>query len=248
MCDNAERLLSELHGAMIADAYKGFSKDFNPLTTGEAIREAVFYTAESAYSFQYRDFSPTRYKNDDPWITEKYGFTSQDASILLRAILDFQSEKAMVHLQSLRSISPDQWTMLPAFMFSVEDIIEISKRPTEVVENFLEAFSTGSSGGNAGFVDVNSFNEANVKPIIKVNGSFLLFQFVSLSEAVYEAPFFWMLQDATYRNTASTNRGAFTEQFTFDAMQKIFGDDHVFQNIDLYEGKGKVGEIDVLVS
>lgn len=248
MCDDAERLLNEIHGAMIADAYKDFSKDINPLMTGEAIREAVFYATESAYSFQYRDFSPTRYKNDDAWISEKFGFNSQEASILLRTILDFQSEKAMIHLESLRSVSPDKWTMLPAFMFTLDEMVEHSKLSGAVVKCFLDAFSTESSGGNSAFVDINSFNETNVKPIIETNGSYLLFQFVSLAEAVYEAPFFWMLQDATYRNTASTNRGAFTEQFTFDAMRRIFGDDHVFQNIDLYDGKSKVGEVDVLVS
>lgn len=41
---------------MTADAYAGMSAEavqsgFDPTSTGEALREAVFYTAESAYVF-----------------------------------------------------------------------------------------------------------------------------------------------------------------------------------------------------
>lgn len=51
--------------------------DFNPFTTGEVLRESFFYGADSAYSFQYRDFSPRKYANDDEWLQANKGFSIQ---------------------------------------------------------------------------------------------------------------------------------------------------------------------------
>lgn len=42
------------------DPAKIADKDFNPFTNGAALREPIFYGGESAYSFQYRDFSPAK--------------------------------------------------------------------------------------------------------------------------------------------------------------------------------------------
>src|SRR5665213_3212502 len=58
----AEHLLGELHQAMMAPmfgemqtALQGAARDTaaNPFTTAAAMREPIFYGAESAYSFQY---------------------------------------------------------------------------------------------------------------------------------------------------------------------------------------------------
>ncbi len=44
------------------------------------------------------------------------------------------------------------------------------------------------------------------------------------------------------------NRGRFTEAFSRERLELVFGKDRVFGNVDVYESKGKrVGEIDVLV-
>src|SRR3990167_50435 len=69
--ETTEALLQEIHHSMSApfwqelDPAKFAEKDFNPFTNGAALREPIFYGGESAYSFQYRDFAPTKYGHDD---------------------------------------------------------------------------------------------------------------------------------------------------------------------------------------
>ena len=62
--EHSEALLEELHQAMMNAAAKvialedATAPDFNPFTFGEFLREAIFYSAESAYTFQYCDLAP----------------------------------------------------------------------------------------------------------------------------------------------------------------------------------------------
>jgi hypothetical protein len=56
-----------------------------------------------------------------------------------------------------------------------------------------------------------------------------------------------MDKDKSYCATASRNRGAFAEQFLADRLSRVFDPQHVFRNIDIYKGKDRFSEIDVLV-
>jgi hypothetical protein len=95
---------------------------------------------------------------------------------------------------------------------------------------------------------LSAFNETNAAPIIKsIDGSYILLQHYTLLEALYEAPFFWMTGDKTYAATASKNRGVFTEKFLADRLILVFGTKYVFQNVDIYKGKDRFAEADVLV-
>lgn len=53
--------------------------------------------------------------------------------------------------------------------------------------------------------------------------------------------------DKDYRQQASDNRGAFTEQFSQRRLSAVFGSAKVHTNVNLYEGKRIVAEADVLV-
>ena len=58
--EKTEALLEEIHRSMSAPMFawldpKKLGDGFNPVTSGEALREPIFYGGESAYSFQYRD-------------------------------------------------------------------------------------------------------------------------------------------------------------------------------------------------
>ena len=74
--------------------------------------------------------------------------------------------------------------------------------------------------------------------------------YVSLTEASYDSPFYWMGADKTYADVAMAHRGEFTEAFTAGRLERVFGTDKVFHNIDIWDSKArkkKLGEIDVLV-
>ncbi|WP_053069145.1 hypothetical protein [Francisella orientalis] len=61
---------------------------------------------------------------------------------------------------------------------------------------------------------------------------------------MYESPFYWFNQDKEYLPIATKNRGLFTENISAEILAKIFGENNVYQNINIYNGKDKV---DVLV-
>ncbi|TWJ18920.1 hypothetical protein [Geobacter argillaceus] len=80
-----ETLLEEMHKAIAGALFVGLDpktaieRGFNPFTFGDALREPIFYSGESAYSFQYRDFSPRKYASDDDWLISNKGFSIQEA-------------------------------------------------------------------------------------------------------------------------------------------------------------------------
>src|SRR6266403_1552215 len=83
--DQTEALLEELHQAIARSCFAGFDlqqaveNGLNPFSRGEALREPIFYSGESAYSFQYRDLSPRKYAADSEWLKANKGF-SMDAA------------------------------------------------------------------------------------------------------------------------------------------------------------------------
>lgn len=246
--ERAECLLEEIHQCMVAEAFSNLQPDSSPLSTGEAIREAAFYATESAYAFQYKDFAEVRYRQDEQWLVDNVGFTLKDAKVIADAIVDIQSQKAMDHLNILRKIDPALWTMLPAFELGPEEVAAAARLPAKKVESFFVAFSCDVKTENVIFHSVTDFNITSARPIAFLEGRYYLFQYVSLMEAVYESPAHWMFQDVAYRATASKNKGHFTEVTAFEFLKKIFGEEHVYQNLDLFDGSNKVGEIDVYVS
>ncbi|WP_296892520.1 nuclease-related domain-containing protein [Thiobacillus sp.] len=57
-----------------------------------------------------------------------------------------------------------------------------------------------------------------------------------------------MYQDEAYRPTLSKNRGDFTESFVAERLGMVFGNEHVYLNVDIFETKAKgVSDVDVLV-
>ena len=91
-----------------------------------------------------------------------------------------------------------------------------------------------------------SFNEILAKPIVEINNQRYLFLPKVLCEAAYESPFYFMINDNSYANKASQHRGAFTEQLVYDRLKLILGEDNVYRNVNLWNGKNKSSEIDVL--
>jgi hypothetical protein len=68
--DRAQALLHELHRALSSLWFRGIDaetlKDRGTavLSAGPALREPIFYGGDSAYSFQYREFSEKKYASD----------------------------------------------------------------------------------------------------------------------------------------------------------------------------------------
>jgi hypothetical protein len=250
-----EALLEEIHHTMTASFWKDIDPakfaepGFNSFTNGAALREPIFYSGESAYSFQYRDFSPAKYANDDPWLLANKGFSVKDARHVVLAVSRLQDEKAIRIMRAMHGTPRETWTFLPGHAFSVQEVADFGHIDPTIVDTVLSAFAVPPGARNEQFNALHDFNIANANPLIRMSdGNFLLFHIYSLVEALYETPFYWMGADKAYVSTAMQNRGVFTEQFAVERLRQVFGAENVLANIDIYESKDtKLAEIDVLV-
>jgi len=255
MIKETQKLLQELHDLMSSTIFQNiFNEDTlnnkkNPFKDAMSLREAIFYGSESAYNFQYRDFSKLKYKKDDAWFISNKGYSVEQAHSVIIAIEKLQVDKALSTIESLEITPLHKWTLLPAFQFSIDDIYKYIKVDKKTIYNILASFTVPSSSNNKEYNSIDDFNITNAYPLISIdNNTYLLFQNYSLVEAFYETPFFWFNEDKQYKNTAMINRGHFTEKLSEDRLQLVFGKDNVYSNIDIIDSKGnKAGEIDVLV-
>ena len=252
--NQAETLLHELHQALSSVWFKDLTPEalkkggFDPLSSGPALREPIFYGGDSAYSFQYREFAETKYANDRDWLLVHKGFDIAAALAVANALRALLVEKQTAILGKLRSKPPQEWTFLPAFCFSISELTERSAIDPKVARRAVEALCLGPHDRNAGFTSLQEYNATNAAPILSLGGDeFILFQHYSLMEAIYESPFFWMAADRAYAPTALAHRGQFTEALACERLRRVFGP-HVYGNALLERGKGdRAGEIDVLV-
>lgn len=247
-----DSLMQELHDAMsypmFSAMFEAFKEEREPPDPwrGPGLREPIFYGTESAYAFQYRDLAPEKYGADDSWILENKGFTSSHARTIAKTMCVLMEEKGTWLLADAMATKVMPKTWLPAFEFSLDEVALRSGVSKEVAEAFFHAFSY--TGNNAAFNEVGDFNEVAARPLLPTDrGTVLLFLPYAIYEALYESPFFWMLEDKPYRPTADKHRGAFTEQFAARRLARVFGQKHVHSNVNLYRGKDIVGESDVLV-
>jgi len=253
--DRSQALLIEMHHAMTSSWFNGFS-DIDgqltftePIEVGEDLREPIFYSGESAYGFQYEALALEKYAADDPWIFANKDFTIHDAVTVAKTIATFLTEQQSERSRTMVQLPPDEWTMLPAYIFNLEDIAGRCSVAPDRIAAVVCAFSLAHDDRNTTFKALHDFNATNATPILRrEDGSFVLIQTYSLFEAIYESPFFWMMGEKPYISTAQDHRGAFTENFTATALGRVFGPARVYRNIDVYRPNGdRLSEIDVLV-
>lgn len=253
--DTTERLLQELHDSMSSAVFDGLtvetatSGSFGPLRHGEAFREPIFYSGESAYSFQYFDLAARKYAADAAWLQGQYGFTIADARDVAQAIDSVLEARFVETRNRMRKLPPDEWTMLPLFTVMVAEVAEKARLTLELTERVLSAFTLPGGNRNRGFAALHDFNAVCATPLLRMpSGEFVSLQSYALAEALYDTPFYWMCEDKAYRPTLAKHRGEFTEGFVAERLSFVFGVDQVYANVDIWETKAKkVGEIDVLV-
>ena len=115
--------------------------------------------------------------------------------------------------------------------------------------SYIKAFATSSNEHNDKFTALHDVSEAYAYPLIRKDpDQFIQLQPYGISEAIYETPFYWMLNDDAYAPIAQRHRGSFTKEFSADRLARVFGAHRVFQNVEVKKSKGiTLGEIDVLV-
>lgn len=252
--DRTEELLDELHRCLAVPMTQGIQgltpKTITPdfLSRGAILREPIFYGGDSAYRSQYRDLSAHKYREDDQWLTENRGFSIGQGVAVAEAISSLLPVRLTHFRESIASAHPDNWTVLPLFTFQSEELASISGEDLDTVRKVLESFSIPRGERNSAFLALDDFNIANAMPILQTESdSFILLQSYSLYEAIYESPFFWMLGDRSYRDSALEHRGDFTEQFSTECLTRVFEPKRVYPNVIIHGAQSTAGEIDTLV-
>ena len=253
--EQSEALLGELHQAIITAAKevivskRATEPDCNPFTLGEVLREPIFYGPESAYLFQYRDLAPRKYREDAAWLLRNKDVDLVVGREVCVGIAELLKERLPETLHSFRAKPSADWTILPGFTFSCDELATRIGRPEKSVRVIVEAFTMPESENNSTFTSLHTFNAAYAYPFIRRgDDDFIMLQSYGISEALYETPFYWMCSDEAYAPSALSHRGEFTEAFAAERLTHVFGADRVFQNVEILKSKGQVlGEIDVLV-
>lgn len=220
----------------------------------DTMREAIFYSGDGVYDFQYQYLGGLKYQNDDKWFFENKGFSISWVALFLEIIFAIHHNK----------IDEPELISIDTFTYSKNEIIEFISQslgeeaancfPIDSMLYFIESFCINLNCLDKlnEFQKFDDFNPIVAFPVIKLaQDKFLLLDIYTLSQAFYETPFFWLNDDKKYRNIASDNRGKFTENFTYEICCDIFGKENVWCNVDLYSKsnlKDKAGEADILVN
>ena len=256
MVDTSDKLLSEYHKRLSCNALNTWGEpraesaanDFAPISTGESLREAIFYASESSYPFQFRNMAAERYSSDAKWIKKNIGYDPNDAKAICKAISKFQDETMNSTRDEQMKKPLEERSMLSGFRLNMNEVTSRSGVAKTQVEAFLTAFTWDAAHRNEEYTQIDDFNLVNTKPIILApDGERYLFQYYSLVEATYDSPFYWLAEDKKYYATATKHRGLFTEKFLETRLRRIFGSQAVFSNVIVYKGKHQLGEIDCLV-
>ena len=251
MIDETELLLSKLHESTMPELKLELtsSPSANESTEkGEVafLREAMIYSGESGYTFQYRNLSVEKYANDDQWLVDNKGFKISEACAVYDSILESQRQRLVELRDESKPYLIDHQTLLTAYIVSADALAEHSELSLKTVPAVIEAFSL--RGDNDKFSGISEFNEANAAPLIPIGDStFIVFDLHALAESLYESPFYWMMADEIYSDLHTVNRGRFTEDFCARRLRDVFGKDKVYSNIKIPQSKATtITEIDVL--
>src|ERR1017187_9995917 len=227
--EETHRLLKALHRVMSSPFFDQITPEkvkdptFNPFAYGSALREPIFYSGEAAYAFQLRDLAVPKYAADNVWLKQYKGFSIDEAHCVFQSFTEVQNRNLTELPATLRQKPPSEWSVLEGFSVTPDEIVHVSGLDVGVVKRVLSAFALPGGDLNGGFRSLHDFNACTATPLIeRESGAFILFSHHSLMHSLYESPFYWMVDDPQYKETASTNRGRFAEGFVRERLVKVF--------------------------
>lgn len=117
------------------------------------------------------------------------------------------------------------------------------------IDSFLDNFSINLEKDiNSQFKWIWDFNLLNSKPIIKLDKEryFVPINFI-LFQAIYETPYYWIMDDKKYINKAWKNRWNVWEEITYNFLVKVFWKESVYKSVIVESKKWKTEtDIDIL--
>lgn len=247
----ADSLLREFHDRVLRDCALAFDEKSralieHPGSIGLIAREAIYYGADSFYLHQFLDFSRQRYREDGIWLLQNAGLSIRPMIAIAKYIVDRITDRINT-LGNLRK-EGRQFThgdFTSSLLISKADV---RKKFGQKADAFFAKFATPASGANAGFTDAFAVNTITIAPMIDLGEYLYVPNQYRLLETIYESPFYWMMNDELYRDTAAKHRGEFLERTAARIFRSVFGAKNVYEHVTIRDGSKHIaGEIDVLV-
>jgi hypothetical protein len=247
----ADQLLREFHDRVLADGAPAFDNESQTFvdrsdSIGLLAREAIYYGADSFYLHQFSGFSRLRYRDDATWLLQNAGLSIRPMIDMARFIVD-RINNQMTTLGHMRKEGHyfTHGELTNSLLISKADV---RNKFGQKANAFFTKFATPVMGANIGFADPFAVNAVAIAPIIDLGEHLYVPNQYRLYEAIYESPFYWMMGDKSYYNTAADHRGAFLEKTAAHIFRSVFGANNVYENVIIRDGsKDIAGEIDVLV-
>ncbi|OZG50868.1 hypothetical protein [Bombiscardovia coagulans] len=250
LADRAEQILNEIHEEYGQQMMQSMAEMIQPVLRGEQqkqeflkpvdLEEISLYPEEVAYSFQYPIFAKMRYKKDNKWMRDNLGFTIEEMEEVVSCIT------ASIPLSITMCANSDVY-LLNAF--DISDATKLlsygSSLDIETINRVVDFFTCDPLPLPT-IKQFASFNCLSAKPIVLIGKKKYLFLPNALRKALYESPFYTMLNDSAYKAQAASHRGDFTETFVYERFVSLLGEENVYRNVNLWNGKNRSSEIDVM--
>ena len=209
----ADKLLREFHDRLIADSVPADRGD--PSQTerklGSAAREAIYYGADSFYLHQLERFARDRYRDDFEWLLRNAGQSARPMVEMARFILDRVSQQmTAIGAMKKEGIASSKADLTNSLLIAKADLTK--KFGDNKTGAFVSKFATPITDANETFTSPFVVNQVYLAPLIDLGEHLYAPNSYRLIESIYESPFYWMMLDDSYRDTAATHRGAFLER------------------------------------
>ena len=213
------------------------------MLSGQGMVEPIFYGDPGAYIFQYLEMAAKRYAADEAWFQDKVGIGLSSILHIADAVHGLSRDR----LQKVDLCSSHEQVcraVLSAMSFRPEEIPEIERN---TLDNFFSRFSFAPGTVSQEFDSMGAYNKVHSHPAVALgDGRYWVPLLPNLAESIYESPFYWMIQDEQYADTALRNRGDATEIITRDLLVPVFGRTRVHRGVVVRKGRTDITDLDVL--
>ena len=231
--------LQELHKTYLPDTSEIVSRNYKKCP--DFYKESVFYEGDMGYDFKYVSFLKYKYGEDADWLLKNKKIKLSKMSLL------FTSIRKKLILNALELTRTQHIDKLNDFLcINIPDLIEEDGDYEGIINTF--SFDVNDTSGTS-YNSMEQISLSMEKPIIKLNFNTLYIPCSRLlAQSFYEIPFYWISNDKEYYGLeAYKHRGDAGINIVDIILHRIFHDNKLYKNIDIYCGKNLKTDIDYLV-
>lgn len=241
IADKVHNLMDEYHLTFLKyfpkpEKFENYHIEFR--TNPESVKETIFYAPSGAYDYQFLNFLETKYSKDKLWLIENKNFNPKDAKNLyinLKSILNYK-----LNTKEFRE------NRIGLYSLKFNNFI-FKKNPNFI--KILDSFSSYETEIlNQDFNDIGDLNHFRIKPVIKTKDSYIIPLPYLLSEAIYDSPFYWMIDNTEYRSKAQKNRGDIAEHIVNEILSRKIKPEFIFSEVEVKRVRTKtLTDLDICI-